>query len=467
MIRVAVLSGLGHAVFVAAGLLVYVMGTRIGHQRRHPSAAVAWVLGIVAFPYLIVPLFLLFGTRKFARPARRTRGQALQVPDGAPAWAARLLASLELAPAVRNRRVVLHADGGDALQGLLATIASARHRLDVCTYVLGHDDVGRQVAQALLACAQRGVNVRLLVDAMGSMRTPPGMLRALRRQGVQVRRFMPLLHNPLRGRTNLRNHRKIAVADGLRLWSGGRNLASEYFVDRPGRPAWTDLSYEVCGPLAELAQAQFSTDWRVAHGLALRKERRARRVHAPDLPAGPEDGPLAQWLPSGPDHADDTVHALLLAAAYHAQRRIVAVTPYFVPDEALLDAWCLACRRGVRVSLLVPARSNHRLADIARERALRELSAAGAQVWLSPAMVHAKAVLIDDELALAGSLNLDARSLFLNYEAMTAFYGAEELRWLSQWCARQIAAARPYHARRPSLARDIVEGVVRAVGFQL
>ncbi len=82
-------------------------------------------------------------------------------------------------------------------------------------------------------------------------------------------------------------------------------------------------------------------------------------------------------------------------------------------------------------------------------------------------MVHAKAVLIDDELALAGSLNLDARSLFLNYEAMTAFYGAEELRWLSQWCARQIAAARPYHARRPSLARDIVEGVVRAVGFQL
>jgi len=115
MIRVAVLSGLGHAVFVAAGLLVYVMGTRIGHQRRHPSAAVAWVLGIVAFPYLIVPLFLLFGTRKFARPARRTRGQALLVPDGAPAWAARLLASMELAPAMRNRQVVLHADGGEAL----------------------------------------------------------------------------------------------------------------------------------------------------------------------------------------------------------------------------------------------------------------------------------------------------------------------------------------------------------------
>lgn len=467
MIRVAVLSGLGHAVFVAVGLLIYVMGTRIGHQRRHPSAAVGWVLGIVAFPYLVVPLFLLFGTRKFARPARRVRRQALAVPEGGPRWATRLLASLELAPAVRNAQVVLHADGTQALQGLLATIASARYRLDLCTYVFAHDEVGRQVAAALQACVQRGVSVRLLIDAMGSMRTPPGMLRALRRQGVQVRRFMPLLHNPLRGRTNLRNHRKLVVADGQRLWSGGRNLASEYFIDRPNNPAWIDLSYEVHGPLAAQAQAQFSTDWRVARGLLLRRGRRARATRAAASPQASAAGPLAQWLPSGPDHADDTVHALLLAGAYHAQRRIVAVTPYFVPDEALLDAWCLACRRGVQVSVVVPERSNHRLADIARERALRALSAAGAQVWLSPAMVHAKAVLIDDELALVGSLNLDARSLFLNYEAMTAFYGAPQLHWLSQWCARLIARAHPYHARQPSWARDIVEGVVRSVGFQL
>ena len=464
MIRVAVLSGLGHAVFVALGLLVYVMGTRIGHQRRHPSAAVGWVLGIVAFPYLVVPLFLLFGTRKFARPARRRRGAAATVPGGGPPWAAQVLACMELAPAVRNDRVVMHADGGEALQGLLATIASARHRLDVCTYVFAHDEIGRQVSRALLDCVQRGVAVRLLVDAMGSMRTPPGMLRALRRQGVQVRRFMPLLHNPLRGRTNLRNHRKLVVADGQRLWSGGRNLACEYFMDRPHRPAWVDLSYEIHGPVAAQAQARFGTDWRTASGHVLRRMRRPAAAAAQRASA---DGPLAQWLPSGPDHADDTVHELLLTGAYHAQRRIVAVTPYFVPDDALLDAWCMACRRGVQVSLLVPARSNHRLADIARGRALRELAAAGAQVWLAPAMVHAKAVLIDDGVALAGSLNLDARSLFLNYEAMTAFYGDEEVRWLSRWCAGQIAAARPYHASRPSWMRDIAEGVVRAVGFQL
>ena len=290
------------------------------------------------------------------------------------------------------------------------------------------------------------------------------MLRQLSRQGVQVRRFMPMLHNPMRGRTNLRNHRKMAVADGARLWSGGRNLASEYFVDRPDRPAWLDLSFDVEGPLAALAQAQFRADWRAATG----RVRFTRHLPPPrHALVGPPGGALAQWVPSGPDQPDDTAYALLLTAAYHAQRRIVAITPYFVPDEALLDAWCIACRRGVQVHLIVPARSNHRLADWARERALRQLAAAGAQVWLAPGMVHAKAVLIDDSMALTGSLNLDARSLFLNYESMTAFYERAQVQWLSDWCARQIAGARRHPARQPSWLRDIAEGVVRAVGFQL
>jgi len=464
MIRIALLSSLGHTIAVVLGLLIYVLGTRINQQRRHPSAAIGWVLGMVAFPYATLPLFLLFGVRKFARPARRHHWQAPPPAGEGPAWAAQLLAGMEVAPAVRNERVVWHEDGAHALDGLLATIASARQRLDVCTYVFAHDEVGREIARALLASARRGVAVRLLVDAVGSLSMPRGMLRALAREGVQVRRFMPLLHNPLRGHTNLRNHRKLVVADNWRLWSGGRNLAGEYFRDQPGRPAWVDLSFEVHGPLAAQAHVQFGTDWRIAQGRTLRRMRRP--PHLPLLGESPR-GALAQWITSGPDHADDTVHALLMAGAFHARARIVAVTPYFVPDDGLLDAWCLACRRGVQVSLLVPARSNHRLADIARERALRQLVAAGARVWLSPAMLHAKAVLIDDDLALAGSLNLDARSLFLNYEAMTAFYGRHDVQWLSDWCTRQTAAAQPYEAQAPSLVRDMGEGVVRALGFQL
>ncbi len=480
----ALLSGLGHTVFVMVGLLVYVLATRIGHQRRNPSAAVAWVISMVALPYLTLPLFLLIGSRKVVRPLRRARLGASQavfeaplttekglsdstaaVHAPGPAWAAQLLACMELPPAVRNTSIVWHADGPMALQGLMRTIDSASRCLDVCTFVFADDAVGNQVAQALLRAVQRHVAVRLLVDAVGSLHASSSTLLALEEAGVLVQRFMPLLHNPMRGRSNLRNHRKLVVADQHHLWSGGRNLAVEYFLDQPDQPAWVDLSYEVCGPLALQAAAQFDLDWATASGVPTGTTNPP--AESPAFVPGSADGAMAQWVPSGPDHADDTVHTLLLAGAYHAQQRIVAVTPYFVPDDALLDAWCLACRRGVQVTLLLPQRSNHRLADWARERALRELAAAGAQIWLAPNMVHAKAVLIDDDFALSGSLNLDARSLFLNYEAMTAFYGASDLRWLYHWCGEQIAKAQPYHAHKPHWVRDVAEGVVRAVGFQL
>lgn len=478
----AVLSGLGHALLAAAGLLVYVLATRIRHQRRHPSAALGWVGSIVVFPYVAVPLFLVFGMRKFARPLRIPRqtpvvDAAPTLAVGGPAWALQLLAFMDLAPPVSNRAIVFHRQGAEALLGLMGAIERSTRTLDISTFVFGDDEVGQRVAAALLKAVQRGVAVRLLIDAVGSLKMPRALLRQLQGGGVAVQRFVPLWTSPIQGRTNLRNHRKLVVVDGVHLWSGGRNLASEYFLDRPGTPAWVDLSYEIHGPVATQAAAQFDADWRMASGRlstvppASVRTALAGRGALP-LQSGPPPGPQptglwAQWVPSGPDHADDTVHTLLLAGAFQAQRRIVAVTPYFVPDDALLAAWCLACRRGVQVSLLLPRQSNHHLADWARERALRDLVAAGGRVWLAEGMLHAKAVIMDDNIALSGSVNLDARSLFLNYEAMTAFYGEQEIRWLSDWCAQHIALAQPYDARRPSWARDIAEGMVRSIAFQL
>ena len=186
---------------------------------------------------------------------------------------------------------------------------------------------------------------------------------------------------------------------------------------------------------------------------------------APYVP-GSLDG-RAQFLPSGPDQAEDTVHALLIDACFHVRERMLAVTPYFVPDAALEAAIRLAARRGVKIDLVIPAVSNHRLADFARNRALRALSNAGVNIHLVPYMIHAKAVIFDESLALSGSVNLDSRSLLLNYECAVVFYGAREIDWLANWVGALIPQGQPFDGRAPSLWRDVGEGLLLTVAYQL
>ena len=177
--------------------------------------------------------------------------------------------------------------------------------------------------------------------------------------------------------------------------------------------------------------------------------------------------PSAQLIASGPDQVDDTVYSLLVTAAYRARQRIALATPYFVPDAALLTALCLAARRGVEVDLLLPARSNHRLSDVARRRALRTLAAAGARIWVVPHMLHAKLAVIDHTLALAGSTNLDSRSLFLNYELMVAFHERDAVGRFAAWFDREKEPAERIVLRRAGLVADVAEGLVLWLGFQL
>ena len=483
MIRLPALTPLEHVAFMAAGLLTYLVVTRVRRQRRHPYAALAWVMGIAAFPYLGLPLFLVFGTRKVVRPATpRQPAPAGPWAALAPLWATRLLAALGVAGARPQAVVRFESDGEAALAQLQRVIGSARHTLDICTYVLGDDEVGAAVAAALADRARAGVRVRLLIDSIGSLKSARSHEAMLKNAGVRTRLFMPALGRPGRGRVNLRNHRKLLIADGAVVWSGGRNLANEYFIGRVGEPPWLDLSFAAEGALAAQAQALFDGDWRIARGArqALRlgyAERFARQQaleqpsDAADYAAAPSTdatvSSLAQWVPSGPDFHEDVLHALLVSAAFHAEQRLLLATPYYVPDEAVQEALVLAAKRGLQITLLLPRRSNHRLADWARGRAVRELVEAGVDVRLLPAMLHAKAVVVDDVLALCGSANLDSRSLFINYEAMAAFYGRAEIDWLADWINAHAAQAEPASAKPPSWLRDIGEGIVATLAFQL
>ena len=461
-----------HGLFTVSGLLVYVVTSHVLQQRRHPSAAIGWVFFMFLLPYAALPLYLLFGTRKLTRTGR-SRADARTIPHGAgpDAWPAELAAALGQPCPATYRALCVHADGPESLRALLELIDGARHTLDVCSFMLGRDTVGEAVISHLAAKARSGVQARLLLDGVGRMMGGWPDLSPLLRAGVRVGFFAPLLHFNLKGRTNLRNHRKLAVADAgcvaERLWCGGRNLAAAYFEAQPGCAAWHDLTFDLQGPLARQATDLFRRDWVFAVGVKASATSAAAAEDAKPIAIAAPYEATGQIIASGPDQADDTVHALLVSAGYRARTRIALVSPYVLLDEALLMTLCLAARRGVEVNLLLPARSNHRLADIARHRSLRALAAAGVRVWFAPHMLHAKAAIIDDVLALAGSANLDSRSLFLNYELMAAFHDAGDIARFLAWYDLERCTASPYDAQPPGLWRDFVEGMVLWIGFQL
>ena len=443
-----------HLLVVTFALLVYVLSTRARREQRAPTTAIAWVMGLVLVPYVILPMYLMFGQRKL-RPTGSPRP-----PRSAPAghWAADLIESFGLASPGRCTPR-FHSDGGAARDALFEVIEGARRRIDVCTFIIGDDALGHEVINRLSRRAREGVKVRVLLDGFGALSLPRSHFDSLREAGAEVAVFRPIFSLRRTGPRNLRNHRKLTIADDEWLWSGGRNLAGEYFTGNDDHPVpWRDLSFDLRGSVAAAAARQFDHDWSSV------RKRKPRAIAADDSPSS--DG-LAQFLPSGPDQTEDTALALLIGACFRAEHRLLAITPYFVPGDSLRDALRLAARRGVQVTIAIPAHSNHSLADFVRARAMRDLARAGVTFRMLPFMVHAKAVVVDEDIAMCGSINLDLRSLLLNHEASVLFYGQEQIDWLAQWIETTASAGEPYRARRPGLMRDLAEGLLLTVAFQL
>jgi cardiolipin synthase len=476
-----------HSLVIVISVLAYILTTRAQRERRPPSIAIAWVLGMIALPYLVLPMYLMFGRRKLPRRTLPRSGAR----SFAGHWAQDLIESFGL-PASSHAAINMHRDGRESADALFSVMSSAVSRLDICTYILGDDAFGREAMRRMIERARCGVDVRLLLDGVGAIQLPRVCFKSLELGGVETEIFSPLFARRTQGPRNLRNHRKMVIADGALLWAGGRNLAAEYFLGLGGAPAWRDLTFDLRGPVAEAAAAQFELDWVAAGGkpasadatavvgtavaatavaaTAVAATAVAAATIATTAIAGTASRSAAseaQFLPSGPDQSEDTVHALLIDGCFQARDRMLAITPYFVPDVSLETAMRLAARRGVRVDLVIPASSNHRLADFARGRALRSLSQAGVNVHLMPYMSHAKAVVFDHSLALSGSVNLDSRSLLLNYECAVVFYGRAEIDWLAQWIDAQIPETVPFNGRRPGLLRDLCEGLLLTVAYQL
>jgi len=449
------------------GLSLYAIDSHTHRKRRHPSAAIAWFISLLLVPYVAVPVYFLVGRRKLE--TQRLMGHSFQhhkfskTPSLALPPLHSIASALGLREAVATEALVIHQDGPQAWQALLSCIASANQTLEICSFLISRDSVGNDIQALLIQKAKQGVRIRVLVDGLGYYMGGLPPFKALRQAGVAVVLFAPPLQTSLQGRTNFRNHRKLAVADAVWMWSGGRNFANPYFNLHlhPHHKPWVDLSFDVRGAIAQHAQDLFNHDWAFAtHQTPINQS-----AH-PNTPSiQPDRG--ARLVPSGPDQAEDTVYMLLIAACFTAQSHIQLVTPYFIPDQSLLTALEIAALRGVRIDLLLPKTSNHTLADIARCAPLRDLARAGACIWLHPSMLHAKAIVIDDTMALVGSANLDERSLFLNYELMVAFYEEQAVAGFTQWLTTQIQISTAYQSTKTGWVRDIGEGFVRWVAFQL
>jgi cardiolipin synthase len=469
-------------------------------ERRSPTSTLAWLMGIIFIPYLGVPLYLILGGRKILRKAE-AKPEFPQFQDRSASTrqntALRFNADNGWFPATSTYRIKFLTKGDQAFQEIMALLQNAKSHIFITTFIIGSDETGRAIIDLLARKASSGLEVCLLLDALGSAKINSRFVAPLQAAGGQVAFFMPVLHLPFRGRANLRNHRKMIIIDGHAAVIGGMNLAREYLGPHASQDRWQDLSLLIQGPVTGHLSAVFRADWKFASGRelsefgpndtkpAVTSEPKPQAAAPPadistildfqtdatvtqppgtDLTHANEDmhhHGVVQLVASGPDVRNDSLRNEILTAIFRADRRVWIVTPYFVPDESLVEALCIAACRQIDVSIVIPQKSNHYLADLVRESYLTQLQSSGVRVWLyQPRMLHAKAILVDESLAIIGSANLDMRSLLLNYEIALFVHDAQAIRQVDTWI-QGLETDCKMRGSRPRSGWNLIEGVGR------
>jgi cardiolipin synthase A/B len=468
------------AAWLAVGEVVWAIGLCIWIilERRSPAATFAWVLTLIWLPVVGIPLYLIFGPRRLRRKKLRHRRSTSSVAQTSSAWRAqtddalpdgpdvstvrqlvRLAEGARQAAPLRAARVAVLSGGDACYNAIEHAIRAARHHVHAEYYIWEPDRTGTRLRDLLCEQARRGVEVRLLIDAIGSDRFGRRFARPLEAAGVQLARFNPISLARLRpDLMNFRTHRKIVVCDGRVGFTGGINVADEQSEAASGDRAWRDTHLQIVGaPVGDL-QLAFLEDWHFATG------------HAPNtneyFPEGDVQpvGPCVQILASGPDDDSYAIEKFCFAAISGARHRVWVTTPYFVPTEPLLLALATAALRGVDVQVLVPERSDSRLVTAAARSYYEELAHVGVRIHqYRSSMLHAKTVVVDD-MALVGTSNMDNRSFRLNFEIAAALFDEGLAATLADMFQRDVQRAVEYcssTARRSSVWQRLSESTAR------
>lgn len=419
-------------------------------NKRDVHTAIGWIALAWLTPLLGALLYLMLGVNRIQRAgvalglkdAWRGEGcctnAALQADDPcSPELAGinRLACDITNRNLLAGNAVTPLVQGDEAFPAMLAAIDGAYQSVTLLSYIFNDDAAGRPFLAALQRAMQRGVQVRVLIDAVGARYSRVSMVKQLRRAGVPVATFLPPRLTRLLAQANLRNHRKIMVVDGTLGFTGGMNISTSHWLSKQPPKAFQCLHFAVRGPVVTDLQRTFAIDWGFTTGESLQ----GSPWFADNAPCGPV---LARGVSDGPDADIDHMRLVMLGALATARQRVRIVTPYFLPDNVLLTTLQVTALRGVAVDIVLPGRSNLPLFDWAMRPQFAELVASGCRVHLTgPAFDHTKLFLVDDAWSLIGSTNWDARSLRLNFEYNLECHDAALVRQLDVLVNERILRA--------------------------
>ncbi|MEW4569620.1 cardiolipin synthase [Tautonia sp. JC769] len=439
MLLVAATISWEHILVTGLGILVSLVTTmHVLIHKKETRAAIGWIGLIWLSPILGAIVYVLLGINRIERKARALRRDRPSVhkldPEGYTDALlherlgpdrAHLATLARLGGAATGRRLlggnrVRLLDGGDeTYPAMVRAIDQARRSITLLTYIFRNDEAGIPVAEALARARSRGVEIRILIDGLGSVHEGAPIVEHLRGLGLDVALFIPTLRPDWMRYANLRNHRKVMVIDGHLGFTGGMNILDD-FLSKPSEvhPVHArDAHFEICGPVVTTLQQSFADDWAFSTEEILDGPLWFPRDHRH------EGDTIARIIVDGPDLPDNPLTAVLFGALAVARDSVSIVTPYFIPDPPLSAALISAAQRGVDVEILIPQKNNHAVVQWAGIPLLEPLLEAGCRVLLlEPPFDHSKLMVVDGAWSFFGSANWDPRSLVLNFELNVECY---------------------------------------------
>jgi cardiolipin synthase len=421
-------------------LIIIGVSLRIIRVRLPVTTSLAWMILIFFLPVAGVIAYLVLGEKrlgkKFTARTRALRGRydswlkklpqeirsALRDLSPQARSLSRLAATTVNIPALSGNRLQLLDTAEPILRSIIRDIDHAVRFCHLEFYIWTEGGIADEVGAALLRAAGRGVSCRVLLDAIGSARFLKGRLvEQLKAGGIEVAAALPVSSiSVFKVRPDLRLHRKIVVIDDRAGYTGSFNLVDpRFFKQDAGVGEWVDAMVRLEGPGVLALNELFRWDWEVETGCDLADQTENGNSYA-DLCCGETD---VQVIPSGPGMTGNTIYQILLMSIYSARREIVITTPYFVPDDAVNTALLTAADRGVKVTIIVPERNDSRLVHYTCRYYFDDMLAAGVRIFgFKGGLLHTKSVVVDRQLALFGSVNLDIRSFWLDFEVTLGVY---------------------------------------------